>query len=394
MRPGGRADHPIELLSASIDRELKPAESAALEAHLEGCAECRGLLKDFRRLDEAMVSEPPPPVPAGLEARILASLPARGPVGAPRPFWRQAMPLAAAASIAMAVLLWLGGSHRLPPLSGTLPASVADRTSVPAEPKGAETADASARPSGPAATAPPPAPSAPAVASNQPSAAAPPARGRAFAHGAPSPRPVDQPQAGTVPNAAVGAEIGKQDALQRVAAAPPSANEESRSKAAAADESWKVESAPLQEQAAARQAAEQARHQEANALQAAPRIAAAGPPGGATPAAVQVPPPVGLFASPYVVMIEMDGRMQVHRGAYNCTVPIEEDDRKVVDAALEEIVGRSDVGSAGAVVRPDVRDAGGARVVTATPRGREAVLRLVRERYRVLLETRCGPLPG
>jgi anti-sigma factor RsiW len=126
VKPGGRADHPIELLSASIDRELRPAESASLEAHLEACAECRGLLVDFRRLNETIAAEPTPPVPAGLEERILAELPSRRSPAPARSIWRQAMPLAAAASLVMAVLLWSERPDRLPSLPDSNGATAPD----------------------------------------------------------------------------------------------------------------------------------------------------------------------------------------------------------------------------------------------------------------------------
>ena len=334
MRPGGRADHPIELLSASIDRELRPAETAALEAHLEACAECRGLLHDFRKLDEAMVSEPPPAVPAGLEQRILAALPVRGPLPSARPFWRQAMPLATAACFVVAVIAWFARPDRLPPLSGTAPAATAKPKPNPAEPPAPRSdARAALEKSADPVPAPAPVPTRP--------------RSRASAAQAPEKKSVE----------------------------PPAGN-------------WKVGSVPPQEQMAARQAAEEGRLlREADELQHEPRIGANAAP-MATAAAVQIPPPVGLFASPYVVTLETDGRMLVHRGKYNCTVPIEDDDRKVVTSALEEIVGASEPAP-----RAMGREAG-PRIVTATPQGREAVLRLVKERYRRMLETRCGPLPG
>ncbi|HZN04309.1 MAG TPA: zf-HC2 domain-containing protein, partial [Candidatus Polarisedimenticolia bacterium] len=123
MRAGERPNHPIELMSASIDGELKPAEAAALEAHLEGCAECRTLLADFRRLDGPISEEVPPAVPADLRGRILARLASRT-AAPPVPFWKQAMPLAAAASIVVALLLWYARPDRLPPLRATEPGPV------------------------------------------------------------------------------------------------------------------------------------------------------------------------------------------------------------------------------------------------------------------------------
>ena len=86
-------NHPGDLLSAYLDGELAPDESAHLEAHLAGCGACRGELEAtagtrslLRRLPEL---DPPP----GLVARALAR---------PR---KRVLPVAWAAAAAAAVAL-------------------------------------------------------------------------------------------------------------------------------------------------------------------------------------------------------------------------------------------------------------------------------------------------
>ena len=348
MKPGERADHPIELLSASVDRELQPAETAALEAHLEGCAECRGLRVDFRRLDEAMASEPAPAVPAGLQERILAGLSSRPAPAAPRRVFRQAMPLAAAASLVAAILLWYGRPDHLPPLSPGAPApSAADSQGISTLPTEAS-----------------------------PSAAEPPTGAKA-----------DLPVAGT----AALAPASPVPPAPRARAAAPAGTD-------AAAGHWKVEAKPSTKEAEEKKLSleEEARVRanEDAAPAAASATAASGIAGRAAPEAltmakVEWPHPVGVFAAPYIVTLEGDRRMLVNRGAYACTVPIEDDDGKLLAAAVDESLERT-----AAAARSAAPPASGPRIVTAaTPQTRDSILRLVRERYRPLLETRCGPLP-
>ncbi|HOX05509.1 MAG TPA: anti-sigma factor [Planctomycetota bacterium] len=64
-----------ELLSALADGELPEAERARVQAHADGCPECRRLLERFRRLDAVVAGGlTPPPVPAERWTRMLADV--------------------------------------------------------------------------------------------------------------------------------------------------------------------------------------------------------------------------------------------------------------------------------------------------------------------------------
>lgn len=58
------------LLSASLDRELRPGLETSLQSHLNGCAACRAH-RDLLRRATALLDEPAPAPPAGLADRIL-----------------------------------------------------------------------------------------------------------------------------------------------------------------------------------------------------------------------------------------------------------------------------------------------------------------------------------
>lgn len=67
-------EHAAELISAQLDGELTPAETAMLEAHLEQCPPCRALRRDFQALHQVLLesaaqwqAEPP----ADLTRRVL-----------------------------------------------------------------------------------------------------------------------------------------------------------------------------------------------------------------------------------------------------------------------------------------------------------------------------------
>ncbi len=54
------------LLSAYLDRELSPEESAMVKRHIIGCAECARLLDEFERIKSALEELEPAEVPDGL----------------------------------------------------------------------------------------------------------------------------------------------------------------------------------------------------------------------------------------------------------------------------------------------------------------------------------------
>jgi len=394
VKPGGRANHPIELLSASIDRELKPPESVALETHLEACAECRGLLVDFRRLNEAIAAEPAPPVPAGLEDRILAELPSRRSPTPVRPFWRQAMPLAAAASLVMAVLLWYERPGLLPSLSVSSPGTATDavapaapRAGLPEMKKSDEMRIATNVPGPPVVTAPapPPAPQKDLAARRQAEShahSAPPAQDQWKVESAPAPA-TSAPQEAARANEAQ--EAARLEAQLETARVPQEA-----ARAAAPAAAAPAGAAP------ASAAAEIETDKTALTLSLLPLCAGSpaptlrrGEPGRA--AAVAARPaslPFALLASPYAVRLEPDHRLHMERGDYACTVVIDDPDGRTISAALDESM-RSSAVSPVTALQPTA-----ACLVEATPAAHQAVVRLIQERYRGAIEKNCGALPN
>jgi hypothetical protein len=392
VKPGGRSDHPIELLSAALDRELGPAETAALEAHLEGCAECRGLGADFRRLDQAMAEEPPAAVPADLRDRILASLPPL--TAAPAsPWWRQAMPLAAAASLVMVVLVWYGRPDRLPPLSGSAAPKSAPRADapVPAAPAAAEpdrtglmlrdSPGARAKPVPPAA--PPAREAEKGVFRTQ--SGVPSTRAQA------APREADEevlapesamhaPEVGRGPSGNWKVEQESDKAKDKASAATADMNEKLRSLGYIGDlKKEKADAAPPAE-ARNRELKEAAGSPAPAAAQLASRIA----PAAAVPGA---PKSVGLLAAPYRIRVDAERTMSLTSGTWSCGVILDEADMKTLEAAIQESLRTFDHSNVPA------RDTDGTVIIPATPGARDAVLRLVQERYRPVIEARCGPLP-
>lgn len=63
-------DHPLETISAFLDGEVDAEVRKDVAAHLRACPSCRLLAADLQRLDGAIASEPVPPAPADLPARI------------------------------------------------------------------------------------------------------------------------------------------------------------------------------------------------------------------------------------------------------------------------------------------------------------------------------------
>jgi Putative zinc-finger/WD40-like Beta Propeller Repeat len=121
------ANHPDELISASLTGDVTPLERRELEAHLIECAQCRATLDSFREQRNLLGALAQPEAPRDLGARVRAGIQS-GRFGTP--WWRRPGGLlAAAASLAtvgaaavLAVLL-LGISPSRPPVAASFSAS-------------------------------------------------------------------------------------------------------------------------------------------------------------------------------------------------------------------------------------------------------------------------------
>ena len=76
-----------ELISASLSGELTPAERQWLDAHLDGCAQCRATLAAFAEQRRVMAGLRHVPPPRDLGARVRAGI-EHGRF-APTPWWRR-----------------------------------------------------------------------------------------------------------------------------------------------------------------------------------------------------------------------------------------------------------------------------------------------------------------
>ncbi|MFA0749750.1 MAG: hypothetical protein SLRJCFUN_000153 [Candidatus Fervidibacter sp.] len=104
-----------EKLSAYLDGALEAEPAAALEKHLETCADCRQTLHDWRRLRERLRALPVPPPEAGMWRRVMHRVMRRStarPFVVPRRlFWW----MAAAACLLGAGLAWWWQQASSPP---------------------------------------------------------------------------------------------------------------------------------------------------------------------------------------------------------------------------------------------------------------------------------------
>ena len=101
--------HAQKLLSASLDRELRPAREASLQAHLGDCSACRERRALLRRA-ASLLNEPAPPPPAGLAERIIraAAEPVRPAGPAAFPAWAPRLAWATAALLCILAGAYLG----------------------------------------------------------------------------------------------------------------------------------------------------------------------------------------------------------------------------------------------------------------------------------------------
>jgi len=101
-----KSRHPETELIAYLKDELPRPSRETVERHLEGCAECRAALADFRTL-LASVARHPAPVPTLAWPRYRAELRHRLELEAGRrrwSWWRRPFPIAVSAGLAAAVL--------------------------------------------------------------------------------------------------------------------------------------------------------------------------------------------------------------------------------------------------------------------------------------------------
>ena len=102
----------FEEMSAYLDGELKGAELEAFRRHLEGCADCRQELAEQERMWGLLGEFKTEGASPGLRKRILTSTVGERPrTGLAVQTLRWGAPLAAAAALLVAVLVWYGGDQ-------------------------------------------------------------------------------------------------------------------------------------------------------------------------------------------------------------------------------------------------------------------------------------------
>ncbi len=146
------ANHPDELISASVTGDLTDVEQRQLEAHLAGCERCCATLAAFREQRQLLAGMAQPPVPRDLGARVGAGIES-GRFAAP--WWRRpgtflagAASLATVAAAALLVLFVVNqtngpnvGQTTASPMPSALPTS-----SPSASPAATPTASGTAAP--------------------------------------------------------------------------------------------------------------------------------------------------------------------------------------------------------------------------------------------------------
>jgi anti-sigma factor RsiW len=150
------ANHPDELISASVSGDLTDVERRQLEAHLAGCERCRATLAAFSAQRQLLAGMEQPPVPRDLGVRVNAGIES-GRFAAP--WWRRpgavlagAASLATVAAAALLVLFVVNQTngpnigHQSPTASPT-PAATSEPT-APASASPAPSATPAAAPLG------------------------------------------------------------------------------------------------------------------------------------------------------------------------------------------------------------------------------------------------------
>ena len=120
-----------ETMSALLDGAATSAEKAALDAHLEGCAECREELEELRFTTRQIRSLEPVEPPPWMTARIMARL--REAEAPPVPFWRRYfVPVLASAQFRVATLVLVGAAgYYIVSKSGGVPRDLPDASPAP-----------------------------------------------------------------------------------------------------------------------------------------------------------------------------------------------------------------------------------------------------------------------
>ena len=90
-----------ELLTGYLAKTLDAAGMAEMDRHIQDCAECRGLVSVWEKLDEFAAPE----VTAGFDARLYARIAAED---ARRPWWRRLLWRPAVPLVAAGALVGLG----------------------------------------------------------------------------------------------------------------------------------------------------------------------------------------------------------------------------------------------------------------------------------------------
>jgi len=386
------SDHPCEPLSALVDGELPSGERrAAVEAHLGACPACRALKEDIELLRQAVAAEAPPPMPGDLAARIRGRIKESAP--APRAgWWRMPwgvpMPAVAAAAVVVVALAWLAWPPPLHSPGAPIPATeIAARVA----PGGSDPAG------GPKAAGGPDAAGAPRT--SAPASAPEPARAQAPAS-APAPIVGSSATAPEKPEPKIARSTPAGDAAAgRSNQAPPVARRDDGAPLTPADAIARNDGARLYKEAV--KDAERGRAQggflEATARQESPAKSAAveARPGLAMSDVPITSPP--LEADPYVVRLLPDGSMSVRMRDYQCAVPIAPDDARLLatmgEAATAGVATRSPAPGPAATGAMAPATMSEPLPVILSPEARSAIVRLVRQRYRAIIEERCGPLP-